>query len=204
MLTKNLSLYAFNRAITLYDPCGEEAGTFIPEANCLDEGSRIIGAFAAKTSLDLSTLTDGVTIAAAVTAGNLRIIKGLSGNWTPGTSNKKPGMGFNREKHSSFGYAIPLKHYSVDSNLEFWNTLNQQIGWSLIFVFEDFSPWAALDDDKKCLPMDIVMTPASDDELGGQRRFEGSAGWTTKDLPYALLAPVIAGFTKPILSGLFK
>jgi hypothetical protein len=197
-------MMAFNRAITPYDSCDPEVGTFTPESACLDEGSRIVGAFAAKTTLDLETLVDPEAIDAAITAGTLKVAKGLAGNWAPGTSNKKPGMGYNREKHSSFSYAIPLKHYSVDANLAFWNALNLQQGWSLIFIFEDLSAWGALDNDKKLIPMDITMTPASDDELGGTRRFEGQAGWTTPDLPYALLAPVITGFTVAELSARFK
>jgi hypothetical protein len=196
--------YAFNRAITPYDPCGDEPGLMVPESDCLEEGSRIIGAFAVPVAFDLATLVDVAAVDTAITAGNLIVIKGLSGNWAPGSSNKKPGMGFNREKHSSFTYAIPLKHYSVDGNMIFWNTLNQQIGWSLIFIFEDFAPWGALDKDSRTIPMDIVMTPASDDELGGQRRFEGTTGWTTKSLPYTLLAPVVPGFTVAKLSALFK
>jgi hypothetical protein len=191
------------RAITPYNPCVTALGTFVPESACLVEGSRLVGAFAAKTTLDLEDLVDSDAIDAAITAGDLKIIKGLAGNWTPGTSNKKTGMGYNREKHSSFTYAIPLKHYSVDANMVFWNTLNKQVGWSLVFIFEDLSAWGALSDDKKLIPMDIVMSPASDDELGGSRRFEGSAGWTG-DLPYVLTNPVITGFTKTELSTRFK
>ena len=203
MLKKIFSPYAFNRAIVPYDPCGTDLGAFVPEADCIDEGSRIIGAMAVKVTLALETLTDDTEIGDAITAGDLKIIKGLAGNWAAGSSNKKPGMGFNREKHSSFTYGIPLKHYSVDANMVFWNTLNKQVGWSLLFVFEDLSIWGGLDDDKKPLPMDITMTPSSTDELGGTRQFEGMAGWTG-DLPYVLTSPVIGGFTKAILSTRFK
>jgi hypothetical protein len=192
-----------DHAITPYDPCGTALGTFVPEDDCLEEGSRIVGAFAIKTTLDLETLIDDAAISAAITAGDMKIIKGLAGNWVLGTSNKKPGMGYNKEKHSSFTYAIPLKHYSVDGNLNFWNTLNKQVGWSLLFVFEDLAIWGALTSDKKPIPMDIVMGPSSTDELGGTRQFEGVMGWTG-DLPYALTAPVIGGFTKTILSTRFK
>lgn len=257
MFKKWLSLYAFNRAITPYDPCGGTVGVFVPESDCLEEGSRIVGAFACKTSLDIESLTlppevDGTyadiaamladqsnqsegdkfritggsilytlgaastgaiedyttstinDIEAAVGAGNMRVISGLAGNWTPGTSNKKPGKGYNREKHSSFTYSIPLSHYSVDGNLGFWNQIDHQVGWSLVFVFEDLAAWAALSSEKKLLPMDITMTPASDDELGGQRRFEGTASWTTRGLPYLVTAPVVAAFTKEALAEYFK
>jgi hypothetical protein len=203
MLKKIFSLYAFNRAINPYDPCETEAGTFVPESDCIEEGSRIVGAMAIKTSVDLETLDDTAAIDAAITAGDLKIIKGLAGNWAAGTSNKKPGMGFNVQKHSSFTYAIPLKHYSVDANLAFWNTLNHQVGWSMLFTFEDLAIWAALTKDKKLVPMDIVMSPSSPDELGGQRQFEGVIGWTAQ-LPYAVTAPAVAGFTKAELSTRFK
>jgi hypothetical protein len=192
------------RAITPYNPCVTALGSFTPEATCLEEGSRIVGAYAAKVTLDLETLTDATEIADAITAGDLKPIKGLAGNWVLGTSNKKPGMGFNKEKHSSFTYAIPLKHYSVDANLVFWNTLDKQVGWSILFVFEDLAIWGALTSDKKLVPMDIVMGPSSTDELGGTRQFEGTIGWTVDSLPYALTSPVIGGFTKANLSTQFK
>lgn len=255
MLKKWLSLYAFNRAITPYDPCGAEPGVFVPESDCIEEGSRIVGALACKTTLDLEALTldaevdgtyadttemiadqenqengdvfrvgsklythlgtevgditdysvaEGTDLTSAIARGEVIVVAGLAGNWTAGTSNKKPGKGYNREKHSSFTYSIPLSHYSVDANLGFWNSIDHQVGWSLIFVFEDLTPWGALSSEKTLLPMDITMTPASDDELGGQRRFEGAAGWTTRGLPYSLLAPAVAGLTKAALAGLFK
>lgn len=203
MHTKNLSLYAFNRAIDPYDPCVDALGTFTPEAECLEEGSRLVGAFAAKTSLDIETLTDDTEIGTAITAGDLRVIKGLAGNWVAGTSVKKPGMGFNVEKHSVFQFAIPLKHYSVDANMAFWNTLNHQSGWSLIFIFEDMAAWGALTKEKVLVPMDIVMSPSSTDELGGTRQFEGTISWRSQ-LPYVLTSPVIAGFTKAILATRFQ
>lgn len=244
-------------AITPYDPCGAELGTFVPESECLEEGSRIVGGFLVKKGFNLEQLqvddvVDGtyattaamiadqanqetgdvylvtenwtvytklatddgdiddytaananMSIARAIDEDNLRVVTGLTGNWAPGTSNKKPGMGFQREKHSSTTYTIPLKHYSVDSNLLFWNTVNGSNNWSFAFVFEDYGIWAALDRQKNPIPMDIVMQPASEEELGGTRRFEGSCGWTSRDLPYTVLAPVVAAFTKAKLAELF-
>lgn len=191
-------------AITAYDPCTTELGTMTPEAACLQEGSRIVGAYLVKKGFDLETLTDGAAVATAITAGNLKPVTGLTGNFALPTSNKKPGMAFQREKHSSFSYAIPLKHYSVDANLIFWNTVNGSGNWSLLFVFEDLSIWGALDRLKEVIPMDIVMAPVSEEELGGVRRMEGSANWTANDLPYKLNSTVIAGFTPAVLSAQFK
>ncbi|MFN7611268.1 MAG: hypothetical protein ACK5QX_10100 [bacterium] len=191
-------------AITAYDPCGETIGAFVPEASCLEEGSRIVGGYLVKKGFDLESLSDGAAITTAIAAKNLIPVVGLTGNWAPGTSNKKPGMGFQREKHSSFSFSIPIKHYSVDGNLAFWNKVNNSNDYSIAFVFEDLSIWGCLDRSKEVIPMDIVMSPASDEELGGVRRFEGTASWTSKDLPYPLLAPVVAGFTKAVLRAQFS
>lgn len=257
MQIKWLSLYMLNRALTIYDSCGDtDFGTFVPETDCLKEGSRLVGGFLAKRGFNIDTLVaddevDGVyasttamiaaqsgqatgdkflvgalvytlgaektaalgdytsvaaanSIAVGINQGNLKVLKGLTGNWTAGTSNKKPGMGFQREKHSSTTFAIPIKHYSVDANLEFWDSVNNRKDWSMLFVFEDFAVWGAIDDTKEVIPMDIVMQPVSEEELGGQRRFEGTAGWTAQHLPYSLLSPVVAAFTKAKMSELFS
>lgn len=193
-------------AITIYDPCGSDfTGTaFVPEADCLDEGARIVGAFLAEVSLDLSSLADTAAIDAAITADTLKVVKGLSGAWPKATSNKKPGKGYNREKHSSSTYALTMSHYSVDANLKFWNAVNNRKDLSMLFVFEDLSIWGMLDKDSKLIPMDIVFHPSADGELGNTRMFEGDVTFTTKSLPYSLLAPVVAGFTVSELSDRFK
>jgi hypothetical protein len=250
-------LSAFNRAITLRD-CADEPGTFVPEAACVEEGSRIVGGFLVKKGFDLATLqadddVDGTyattvalladqanhatgekflvtatwlvytktaattgalgdyttaaaayTIARAISEEYMRVVPGLAGNWTAATSNKKPGMGHQSEKHSSYSYSIPLRHYSVDANLSFWDTINGSNNWSMVFIFENYDGcWGALDKNGKPVVMDIVMSPASDDELGGTRRMEGACAWKGKRLPYNLLAPVIPAFTQDKLAELF-
>lgn len=173
-------------AITKYDPCNTDLGAFTPEADCLEEGSRIVGIILAKKGLDIETLVDDTSIDAAVAADDVRIVDKLSGNWPKATTNKKPGMGFQREKYSSSSYAIPIKHYSVDANLAFWNDVIQSDNWSAAFVFEDFSVYAALDADLAVIPMDFDVAPSSSEELGGSRMMEGLVGWTQKGLPYKL------------------
>lgn len=196
-------------AITKYDPCdAEEVGTFVPEADCIEEGSRMIGAFLIKKGFDLELLVveeteDFVTIDEAITNGDLKVLKGLSGNWAKGTSNKKPGKGFNREQHSTWTWAIPFSHYSVDANLKFWNAVSNRKEWSMAFVFEDFSIWACLDRDGQPIIQDIVADPESTDELGGARQFSGVVNWTAKDLPYNVNAPAVPAFTKSALRQLF-
>jgi len=191
-------------AITVYDPCAEPIGAFVPEADCLEEGSRIVGGYLVKKGFDLETLIDNTTISAAIVAKNIIPVVGLAGNWPAATSNKKPGMGFQREKHSSNTFAVPIKHYGVDANLPFWNKVNNSKNYSMLFVFEDLSIWGALDRSKEVIPMDIVMSPVSTEELGGTRHFEGLANWTAKDLPYVLGAPVVTGFTKAALRAQFS
>jgi len=196
-------------AITAYDPCdAEEVGTFVPEADCVEEGSRIIGGFLVKKGFDLATLVaeateDFVTIEAAITAGDLKPLKGLSGSWTKGTSNKKPGKGFNREQHSTWTWAIPFTHYGVDANLKFWNGVSNRKEWSMAFVFEDFGIWACLDRDGQPIVQDIVADPESPEELGGARQISGVVNWTSKDLPYNVLDPAVPAFTRSALRQLF-
>jgi hypothetical protein len=190
-------------AVTVYD-CSTALGTFVPEADCLKEGSRIVGAYLVKKGYDIELLIDLAALTTAITAGNIKPVTGLAGNWAAATSNKKPGMGFQQEKHSSWSYAIPLKHYGVDGNLTFWNTVNGSAEWSMLFVFEDLSIWGALTTDKEAIPMDIVMTPVSEEELGGVRRMEGSATWRGYDLPYKLNSTVIGAFTPAVLSAQFR
>ncbi|ELR69156.1 hypothetical protein C900_05352 [Fulvivirga imtechensis AK7] len=188
-----------NLALTAYDPCGAALGTFTPEGDCLEEGSLIVGAMMIKKGVDVQTLIDAVTIDAAVAAGDVKILKGFSGNWARPTANKKPGMAFKREKTSSFTYSIPFKHYGVDANLAFWNTVNFSNDWSMAFVFEDFKMFGALDDQLAVIPMDFDVAPASDEELGGSRRMEGTANWTVKAMPYLLSdtpAAVLATYFK--------
>ena len=201
-LFKPIRLYA----IAPYDPCDEEEQeeNFVPEGACLEEGSRIVGAIKISTSLSLESLVDDDAISAAVTAGTMRFITNIAGAWPKATSNKKPGKGYQREKHSSSSYAPSFTHYGVDANLRFWNAINHSKDSSMLFVFEDLSIWGFVDSEKKAIPMDIVGHPSSDGELGGQRQFEVDVTFTTKSLPYALLAPVIAGFTKAELSARFK
>jgi hypothetical protein len=191
-------------AVTAYDPCdAEEVGAFVPEGECVEEGSRILAGFLVKKGLDIETLADTAAIDAAIVAGTLKPLRDLEGNWAKGTSNKKPGKGFRREKHSTWTFAIPFTHYGVDANLKFWNGVSNQNEWSMLFIFEDFSIWGALDRDKQPILMDIVADPESTSELGGQRQISGMATWTSKDLPYPLLAPAIAGFTKSELRTRF-
>ncbi|MBL6448583.1 hypothetical protein JMN32_19890 [Fulvivirga sp. 29W222] len=180
--------FHMNFAITAYDDCGGAGvlGDFTPEGECIAEGSLIVGGMLIKKGFDATTLVDSVTIDAAVTAGDVKILTGFSGNWPKATANKKAGMAFKKEKTSSFSYAIPFKHYSVDSNLAFWNKVNFSNEWSMVFIFEDFRPYAALDKELGVIPMDFDVNLASDEELGGSRRIEGTASWTVASLPYLL------------------
>lgn len=174
------------RAITAYDPCVEDAGAFTAAADCLEEGSRIIGLMLVKQGTDVETLIDSVSIDAAVTAGDVAIITKVTGSWPKPTVNKKPGLGFKVQKFTSLTYAIPFKHEGVDANLKFWNDINQSDDWSVVFVFEDFSSWCALKRDKSLIAMDIEAAPSAPEELGQSRMIEGTANWTHKDLPYQL------------------
>lgn len=200
---KWLGLYAFQRAITPYDPCGDDPAAFVPESTCLQEGSRIIGAFLANVSVNLESLTDATALTAAITAEDIYPLKDLAGSWPLATSNKKPGKGYTRERHSSFTFAIPFSHFSVDANLAFWNTVAHQRNWSMLFVFEDLAIYGALTKDKKLIPMDIPASVVSDGELGNQREIQGTASWTGQQ-PYKLNSTVVGAFTNAILAGYFQ
>lgn len=174
-------------AITAYAPCNPVTyPSLTPEAACVEEGSRIVGAILMKLGFDVENLTDAASITTAIAAGDIRIVKGITGNWNAPTVNKKPGMAFQREKFSSLSYSIPFKHYGVDANLAFWNTVNHQRNWGMAMVFEDMVAYAALERDKAIIPMDIAAYPVSDEELNNSRRIEGLAEWTSNDLPYKL------------------
>jgi hypothetical protein len=185
-------------ALTAYT-CGTPPGTFITEADCLDEGSRIVGLLLVKEGFDVATLTDEASIDAAVTAGNVKIIDNVAGNWARPTSNKKPGAGYQNEKHSNYTYAIPFRHYGTDANLTFWNAVNNSRNWSAVFVFEDLKAWAALTRELEPITMDIEAAPSSPDELGGRRMMEGVCGWRHQDLPY-----VLSDLTKAALKAKFQ
>jgi hypothetical protein len=183
-------------ALTAYS-CGAAPATHTPEADCLEEGSRIVGLMLVKDGVNVESLIDAAAIDAAVTANEVKIVKNVAGNWARPSSNKQPGAGYQTEKHSSYTYAIPFRHFGVDANMAFWNAVNQSREWSAVFVFEDLKAWAALTRQKEVVPMDIEVAPESTDELGGRRQMTGVCGWRHKDLPYVLTdlpASVLKGY----------
>lgn len=172
-------------ALTAYS-CGAAPGTFTEEADCISEGSRIVGLLLIKEGFDVETLTDEASIDAAVTANDVKIVRNVTGSWARPTSNKQPGAGYQNDKHTSWSFANPFRHFGTDANMLFWNSVNNSRAWSTVFVFEDLKAWAALTRAKEVIPMDIEVAPESTDELGGRRQMTGMCSWRHKDLPYVL------------------
>ena len=177
-------------ALTRYDACNTQTPIWTAPGDCLEEGSRIIGGMPIKVGFNVQTIIDQLTLDNAVTAGDVRIIKDLSGSWPKPTANKKPAKGFKVDEFSSWSFAPTITHYGVDANLPFWNDITLSANdWSFVYVFEDFKSWAALDEDLALIPMDFDVAPSSDGELNNSRQFEGTINWRSRYMPYALEIP---------------
>ncbi|MEM9857742.1 MAG: hypothetical protein AAF843_10310 [Bacteroidota bacterium] len=174
-------------ALEKYDACNTELADFVSEADCLEELGRIVAGFLFKVGFDIESITDQTTLDQAITDGDVKILKGLAGNWAKPTANKKPAKAFKVDQFSSWNYSIPISHYSVDANLPFWNDVVLSANdWSMAFIFEDLRTWAPLDDELSGIPLDFDMGPASQDEVGGSIQFEGTINWRTRFMPYVL------------------
>lgn len=174
-------------ATVTYDPCNVPPGAHTVDPNCLEEGSRIVGAIAVKVGFDIKTIIDQATFDAAVAAEDIIPVKKIAGNWPAPQRNTRPGTGLRETEFVSWTFNVPFRHTGVDANLAFWNTMNQSKDYSIVFVTEDFKAFGAFTrTDLTLIPMDISAYMVSDDELGNTRRIEGSCGWKYKDLPYVI------------------
>lgn len=178
-------------ALVAYDPSTGELEDFAAEAPGLYEGSRIVALAVFKVGFDPSTLTEvQTTWDAAVTAGDVVVVKPVAGNMARPTENTIPGKGFIETIVTSRSYDVPVTHYGVDANLAMWNRLNQSNDdYSVGFVFEDFKMFIACDRDLNLVPMTISAAPESEEVLGNKRQFAANIKWKTIDLPYSIAVP---------------
>jgi hypothetical protein len=179
------SLYDRGRllmALVAYDPCTVPLGTHTPAGDCLDQGSGILGLILVKKGFDLNTVVDSTTYAAAKTADNLEVIKDIEAYWPSASQQVIPGIAGRIERHGHYQWQLDFKHEGVDANLVFWNTVNNSRNYGIIFVTEEYKCFAPLDRDLEPVLCAIQAVPASDQEFGKTRFFQGTVKWKHKDI----------------------
>lgn len=169
-------------AITAYNPCGTALGSFTPAGDCIEEGSGVLGLILIKKGFDIAGIVDSTTYTAAKTAKNIVNIKDIEAYWPKGTQQTVQGLAGRMARHGHWDFELPFKHEGVDANLVFWNTVNQNKNWGIAFVTEEYKVFAALDRDLEPVLAQVAAAPASDQEFGKTRFFEGSVKWKYKDL----------------------
>jgi hypothetical protein len=175
--------------------CGAEPGTYSVISDCASEESKIVAVALIKAGFDVSALNatdDELRLAAwdaAITAGNVKLITEVSGNWPEASENTIKGMGFIENRTSSYSYDIPFEHYGVDANLPFWNAMIGSSKWSAGFIFEDFKMYIALNKAGKLIPMSFNPRPTSEETKGNLRTMKINARWKSRDLPYSVVVP---------------
>lgn len=173
-------------ALVAYDPCTIAAGTFTPAGDCIDEGSGILGMYLVKKGFDLNTIIDQTTLTAAKTALNMIAIKDIEAYWPSASQQTIAGLAGRMERHGRFDWELSFKHEGVDANLKFWNTINQNKNYGIVFVTEEYKAFAPLDRQLEPVLCAINAVPASDQEFGKTRFFQGTVKWKHKDLPQFL------------------
>lgn len=170
-------------AVVAYNPCVIELGVYTPSANCIDEGSGILGMFLMKKGFNIATVViDPASYAAAKTAKDIIPIKDLEAYWPAANQQTIPGLSGRMERHGHFQYEFPFKHEGVDANLTFWNTINQSRNYGIAFVTEEMKVFSPLTRLLEPVLASISAKPASDQEFGKTRFFEGTVKWKHKDL----------------------
>lgn len=172
----------FLAALVAYDPCTIALGTFTQAADCMDEGSGILGMYLVKKGFDLNTIIDQTTLTTAKTGLNVIPIKDIEAYWPKATQVTIPGLAGRMERHGRWEYEMPFKHEGVDANLKFWNTVNFNKNYGLVFVTEEYKAFAPLDRQLEAVLAKISAAPASDQEFGKTRFFDGNIKWKQRDL----------------------
>jgi len=169
-----------------YNPCVTALGAYTPAGDCIDEGSGILGMLLVRKGFDLNTVIDASTYAAAKTAGNLVVVKDIEAAWPKANKVPLPGVAGRMERLGRIEYEMPFKAEGVDANLVFWNTVNQNKNYGIVFVTEEYRCFTPLDRQLEPVLCAIFAAPASEAEFGKTRFFEGSVKWKQKDLPQFL------------------
>jgi hypothetical protein len=188
-------------ALDAYD-CTDAPGTanpYTPAADCLEEGTGILGLFLVKGGFNLTTVVDETALAAALTAENLIMIKDLEAYWPAATPVFVPGKSGRIERLTRVEYDLPFTHESVRANLRFWNSINNRKNYSVIFVTENYTAYAPLDRALEPVLCSIFAAPSGAQEFGGNLEFKGNVKWKSKDLVQYLDL-----FTTAMLSSRFQ
>ncbi len=168
--------------LVAYDPCTITPGTLTPAGDCIDEGSGILGMYLVKKGFDLATVIDQTTLTTAKTALNLITIRDIEAYWPNVTQQTIPGIAGRMERHGRFECEMTFKHEGVDANLRFWNTINQNKNYGVVFVTEEYKAFAPLDRQLEPVLCMINAVPAGDQEFGKTRFMQGKVKWKQKDL----------------------
>jgi hypothetical protein len=188
-------------ALAAYDPCGAAVadGDYTQGAACLDEGSGIMGMFLVKKGFDLNTVIDSTTLNAALAADNLIRITDIEAYWPTASPQPIPGVAGRVERHGHFLYEMGFKHEGVDANLVFWNDVNNNRNFGMVFITEEYKAFAPLDRQLEPIVCSIMATPVSDQEFGKTRYFQGTVKWKSKDLVQYLDL-----FTPALMKAIFQ
>lgn len=168
--------------LVAYDPCTIAPGPYTPAGDCIDEGSGILGMYLVKKGFDLATVIDQTTLTTAKTALNLITIRDIEAYWPNVTQQTIPGIAGRMERHGRFECEMTFKHEGVDANLRFWNTINQNKNYGVVFVTEEYKAFAPLDRQLEPVLCMINAVPAGDQEFGKTRFMQGKVKWKQKDL----------------------
>lgn len=187
-------------AIVAYDP-NAALQPFVPEADGLYEGAKIVAYVLIKTGVDVNSLegsttdsTSGTTTLnwdTAVTNKDIIEVSPVAGSLAEPSDNTRPGMGYLDTEVTSRSYNVALTHYGVDANLGFYEKLNGSREYGIGLVFEDEKMYVPLDKNLKVIPVGISAAPLADGTLGNSRTWNVKFAWKVKGLPYSL--PVPAG-----------
>lgn len=188
-------------AYSCTEAIGTGTGVYTQAADCLEEGTGILGFYLVKKGFDLSTIIDATTLTAAKTAYNLVPVKDIEAYWPSTSEVTIPGIAGRIERLGHIEYDLPFKHEGVDANLHFWNILNRSRNWSIAFVTEEYKVFAPLDRDLEPVLCRLFAAPGGDQEFGKIRSMNGHVKWKSLDLVQLIDA---AGFTKAAVKADFQ
>jgi hypothetical protein len=139
-----------------------------------------------KGGFNLNTVIDETTLAAAIAAENLLVIKDLEAYWPTPSPVMIPGKSGRVERLARIDYDLAFSHEGVDANLKFWNAVNNRRSYGIVFVTEEYKAFAPLDRALEPILCSIFAAPGGEQEFGNIREFRGNVKWKSKDLPQFL------------------
>lgn len=188
-------------ALTAYN-CTDAPGAtnpYTPAVECLDEGTGILGIFLVKGGFNLTTVVDEASMATAITAENLIVIRDLEAYWPAATPVFIPGKSGRVERLARIDYDMPFSHESVRANLKFWNAVNNRRSYGVVFVTENYTAYTPVDRALEPVLCSIFGAPSGAQEFASILEIKGNIKWKSKDLVQYLDL-----FTVPMLSSRFQ